>query len=132
MENSEGIGKLGVLSGTSVVLAVLQSLCTAIITINWLRLAIGLTALGAGAIYVPLLDFHRDSIRIPMLVLAVAGSVVNLLVLAWIWRLRSRPAAQWRRKELSRREKKSERLQVAMALLTLLLVGLEIWAHGHM
>ena len=126
MQNPKGIG---VLSGASVVLALLQSLCTAILTLNAVRVAIGLTALGASAIYAPLLQFHQDAIRIPMLVIAVAGSVINLAVLAWIWYLRSRPSAQWRRKELSEKQKSSERLQVAMAVLTLALVGLEMWAH---
>jgi hypothetical protein len=54
---------------------------------------------------------------------------VNLGVLAWIWHLRSKPEAQWRRRELSEKEKRSERLQVVLAIVTLLLVGLETWTH---
>jgi hypothetical protein len=65
-----------------------------------------------------------------MLALATIGAVVNLLVLAWIWWLRSRPSAQWRKRELSKNERRSERVQVALAVLTLVLVGLEGWAHG--
>jgi hypothetical protein len=65
-----------------------------------------------------------------MLVVAVAGSLVNLAVLAWIWRLRARPEAKWRQKEITPKQRRSERLQVALALLTLALVGVEVWAHG--
>ncbi len=110
-------------------MALLQSLCTAILTINGIRVAIGIGALAAGSIAAPLLSFHRDAIRIPMLTLAVAGAVVNLLVLAWIWHLRARPASQWRQREITKKQRFSEQLQVAMAILTLALVGLEVWTH---
>jgi hypothetical protein len=121
---------LELVSGTSVVLVVLQSLCTAVVAVNGVRVVIGLGALAAGSIAAPLLEFHQDAIRIPMLILAVVGSVVNLVVLAWIWHLRSRPEAKWRQQEIEPRQRRSERLQVAMALITLALVGVEIWAHG--
>ncbi|MGP8253281.1 MAG: hypothetical protein ACLQHF_14720 [Terracidiphilus sp.] len=121
---------LEIVSGASVVLAVLQSLCTAVVTVNGIRVLIGLGALAASSISAPLLEFHQDAIRIPMLILAVAGSLVNLAVLAWIWRLRSRPEAKWRQREIEPKQRRSERLQVAMALLTLALVGVEVWAHG--
>ncbi len=120
---------LELVSGASVVLAVLQSLCTAIVTLNGVRVLIGLSALAASSIAAPLLEFHEDTIRIPMLALAVAGSLVNLGVLAWIWRLRSRPEAKWRQKEITTGQRRSERWQVAMALITLALVGVEMWAH---
>lgn len=119
----------GAVSGAAVLMALLQSLCTAILTINGIRTGIGLAALAAGSIAAPVLSFHRDAIRIPMLSLAVIGSVVNLLVLAWVWHLRSRPAAQWRRQEITPKQRRSERLQVALAILTLVLVGLEMWTH---
>lgn len=120
---------MGALSAASVAMALLQSLCTAILTINGVRVAIGVGALAAGSIAAPLLSFHRDAIRIPMLVLAVAGAVINLAVLFWIWHLRARPASQWRQRERSPGERRSERLQFALSILTLVLVGLELWAH---
>lgn len=110
-------------------MALLQSLCTAILTINGIRVGIGLAALAAGSIAAPLLSFHRDAIRIPMLTIAVLGAVVNLLVLAWVWRLRARPESQWRQREIPKKQRRSERLQAVMAVATLLLVGLEIWTH---
>jgi hypothetical protein len=121
---------LRLLSGASLLVALLQSVCTAVLTISGIRVAIGLTALAAaGGIYAPARGFHQDAIRIPMLWLAAAGAIVNLLVLAWIWKLRSAPSAQWRRREISAKEKRSERLQVVLAIVTLVLVGLEVWTH---
>ena len=112
------------------VMALLQSLCTAVLTISGIRVAIGLTALAAASgIYAPAKGFHQDAIRIPMLILATVGAVVNLAVLAWIRHLRNRPSAAWRRRELSVKERRSERLQVALAVITLVLVGLETWTH---
>ncbi len=121
---------LRALSGASLAVALLQSICTAVLTISGIRVAIGLTALAAASgIYAPARGFHQDAIRIPMLALAALGALVNLMVLAWIWHLRARPAAQWRRREIGRKERRSERIQVALAILTLVLVGLEVWTH---
>ncbi len=121
---------MGIVTGASVTMALLQSLCTAVFTVNSIRVGIGLAALAAGSIAGPLVPLHRDSIRIPMLVIAVLGAVVNLLVLAWVRKQRNRPEARWRRLELSKKQRLSERLQVAMAILTLALVGLEVWTHA--
>jgi len=122
--------KLRAIGGLSLAMALLQSLCTAVFVISGVRLAIGLTALAAvSGIYAPARGFHQDAIRIPMLILATVGSVVNLAVLAWIRHLRNRPSAQWRRQELSTKQKRSERIQIALAIVTLILVGLETWTH---
>lgn len=125
----EKINRLGFLSGTSLLFALLQSLCTAVLTISSVRVAIGVAALSAGFLK-PLEPLHRETaIRASMLIIAIAGSVINLLVLAWIWRMRRLPSAQWRKREISKKEKRSERLQVALAMATLILVALEAWIH---
>ncbi len=122
--------QLRTIGWTSALLAILQSLCTAVLTISGIRVAIGLSALAAASgIYAPAKGWHQDAIRIPMLAVATIGALVNLAVLAWIRHLRNRPSAQWRRRELIPREKRSERLQVALAIITLILVGLETWTH---
>ena len=127
MEEPKGIRAL---SAASFLFALLQSLCTAVLTLSGIRVAIGLTALAAASgIYAPARGFHQDAIRIPMLILAATGALVNLAVLVWIWRLRARPSAQWRRREISKKERRSERFQVVLAILTLVLVGLETWTH---
>ena len=124
---AKGVRTLG---GVSLAVALLQSLCTAVFAISGVRVAIGLTALVAvSGIYAPARGWHQDAIRIPMLIFATVGAVVNLAVLAWIRHLRSRGSAQWRRRELTPKQKRSERLQIALAVLTLILVGLETWTH---
>ena len=126
-EISKGVRALG---GVSLAMALLQSLCTAVFAISGIRVAIGLGALAAvSGIYAPARGWHQDAIRIPMLIFATAGAVVNLAVLGWIWRLRAQGSAQWRRKELTPRQRRSERLQVVLAIVTLVLVGLETWTH---
>ncbi|HEV2137110.1 MAG TPA: hypothetical protein VGR47_23025 [Terracidiphilus sp.] len=125
----EKVKKLGFLSGTSLLFALLQSLCTAVLTISTVRVAIGVAALSAGILR-PLEPLHHEAIiRVPMLIIAIAGSVINLLVLAWIWRMRRLPSAQWRRRKMSHKEKRSERLQIALSVATLVLVALEGWIH---
>lgn len=135
-ENRDGAGtamgltQVRTLGWASVLFALLQSICTAVLTISGIRVAIGLSALAAASgIYAPATGWHQDAIRIPMLIVATVGAVVNLAVLAWIRHLRNRPSAQWRRRELSKKEKRSERLQVVLAIVTLILVGLETWTH---
>ena len=125
----EKLNRLGFLSGTSLLFALLQSLCTAVLTISTVRVAIGVAALSAGVLK-PLEPLHREAaIRVPMLIIAIAGSVINLLVLAWMWRMRRLPSGQWRKREISKKEKRSERLQVLLAVATLVLVALEAWIH---
>lgn len=126
MQSTKGMEAV---SGTAMVLALLQSLCTAILTINGIRVGIGVAALAASSIAAPLLSFHRDAIRIPMLSIAVIGAIVNLAVLAWIWHLRARPESQWRKQPITKKQRWSERLQVVMAIATLVLAGLEIYTH---
>jgi heme/copper-type cytochrome/quinol oxidase subunit 2 len=122
--------KLQALNGASLVFALLQSLCTAVLTISGIRVVIGLSALAAASgIYAPARGFHQDAIRIPMLIVATVGALVNLAVLGWIWYLRAQLSAQWRRRELSGTEKHSEQLQAVLAIVTLILVGLETWTH---
>ena len=66
-------------SMTSLVFIVLQSACTAVIAISGVRVAIGLSALAEATfgIHAPAHGFHRDVIRIPMMIAALAGSLIN-------------------------------------------------------
>src|SRR5437764_9538695 len=105
---------------SSIVFAILQSACTAVIAISGLRVAIGLGALAAAAgIHAPAKGFHQDAIRIPMMLFALLGSLLNLFVIWKIRSLRSRPAAQWRQKPPTKQKLNSERLQIALSILTL-------------
>jgi hypothetical protein len=116
---------------TGFLFALLQSLCTAVLAVSGIRVAIGLTALAAASgIYAPAKGFHQDAIRIPMLIIGGLGAAINLAVLSRVRQLRSRASASWRRRVLSKRERRSEILQFSLALITLILIALEFWTHS--
>jgi hypothetical protein len=124
------IANTKLLNWSGIVFAILQSACTAVIAISGLRVAIGLSALAAAAgVHAPARGFHQDAIRIPMMVLALLGSVINLYVVWKVRRLRSRPASQWRQQLVTKKKLNSERLQITLAILTLLLVAAEWITH---
>lgn len=123
----------GVVAWSSFGFALLQSVCTAMIALNGVRLAIGIGALAVtSGIGAAMVHFHRDSLRIPMLSLALLGSVVNVVVLIHARWLRNRPAAQWRRKPLTAHERRMERLQWALSIVTLILISVEESLHLYM
>ncbi|WP_213807864.1 hypothetical protein [Granulicella sp. dw_53] len=115
---------------SSAFFALLQSICTAVIAINTVRLAIGLSSLvmtvGAGAF---LVRFHADWIRIPMMTVALLGSLINLSVLFHVRRLRRRPASRWRQRPLTQHAKRSEREQLVLSIVSLALIFIEEYFH---
>ena len=122
--------KLPLLNVASVAFAILQSACTAVIAISGVRVAIGLSALAAAVgIHAPAHGFHQDAIRIPMMTLAFLGAVINLYVIGKVRHLRSKPAAQWRQQPLTKRKLNSERFQIVVSILTLLLLAAEWITH---
>jgi hypothetical protein len=118
-------------SVTSLVFIVLQSACSAVIAISGVRVAIGLTALAEATIgiHAPAKGFHQDAIRIPMMVLATIGSLINLYVIWRIRSLRTRPSSQWRIQPITPKQRRSEIFQVGLAILTLVLVAAEWITH---
>lgn len=80
-------------------------------------------------VYAPARGFHQDAIRIPMLIIGTLGAVINLAVLFRTRQLRNRASAHWRRRSLSKPERRREMLQLVLAVLTLVLVGVETWTH---
>ncbi len=121
---------LRVFSWSSIAFALLQSACTAVIAISSVRVAIGLSALAAAAgIHAPAHGFHQDAIRIPMMALAFLGAVLNLFVIWKVRNLRSKPAAQWRQQPVTKKKLNSERFQIALSVLTLLLLTAEWITH---
>jgi hypothetical protein len=124
------IEKTKLLNWSGILFAVLQSACTAVIAISGLRVAIGLSALAAAAgIHAPAHGFHQDAIRIPMMLIAFLGAVLNLYVIGKIRHLRNKPAAQWRIQPVSKKKLNSERFQIALSILTLLLLVAEWLTH---
>lgn len=121
-------GKL--LTWSTFLFALLQSICTAVLAISGVRVAIGLTALVAAAgVDTPARGFHSDKIRIPMMLFALAGALVNLYLLWNARRLRNRPAAQWRRVPLTSKKRASERWQLILSVTTLALLAAEWLTH---
>jgi hypothetical protein len=104
---------------TSALFAVLQALCPAVIAYSGLRVLIGLSALAVAAgTDAPARGVHADAIRIPMMLFALLGTVLNLFVIWQVRRLRNRPAAQWRLQPVSAKTLRSERIQIALAVVT--------------
>lgn len=126
--------KTWALNLTSFFFVLVQSACTAVMAISGVRAVIGLGALAAATVGVngPATGFHRNAIRIPMLAIAVVGSLVNLYVIWRVRSLRARPSSQWRVKAATPKQVRSERIQIALAYLTLVLVALESILHHIM
>lgn len=104
---------------TSALFAVLQALCPAVIAYSGLRVLIGFTALAVVAgTDAPARGFHADVVRIPMMLFALIGTILNLFVIWQVRRLRNRPSAQWRFQPVSKKTLRSERIQIALAVLT--------------
>jgi hypothetical protein len=118
---------------TSLFFVLLQSACTAFFAISGFRLLIGVGALAAAATGLNFLaSLHGASLRIPMEILAIAGSVVNLIAVRRIRRLRVRPSSQWRMEPATPRQLRSESWQIGLAVLTLLLVAVEWGFHIYL
>jgi hypothetical protein len=118
-------------STTSFLFVLLQSACTAVIAISGVRVAIGLSALAEATIgiHAPAGGFHRDAIRIPMMIAATIGSCINLYVIWRIRSLRARPSSQWRVQPATPRQRRSEVVQIVLAIITLVLVAAEWITH---
>jgi hypothetical protein len=121
-----------VLAVSSFFFILLQSACAAVTALSGLRLLIGIGSLAAASAGMKfLVALHADAIRIPMVILAVAGSVINLYVIWRIRSLRSRASSSWRVTPVTLEKKRTESIQIALAFLTLLLVAIEFSLHLH-
>jgi len=128
---------LGIVAWSSLLFALLQSVCTFFAALDGMRTVVGISALVLADSTGKLIDsFHVDWLRVPMLSVAVAGSLLNLLVLWQVRRLRNNPAARWRLRPVSTQKLRMEWAQIALAALTLVLVAFEEWQHlrwaGHL
>jgi hypothetical protein len=121
---------LKLLNWSAVLFAFLQSVCSAFTALSGIRLFIGATAFASAVGVVKRADkMHIAAIRIPMMLFALIGSLLNLLVLWQVWRLRRRSASAWRQKPVSPQKRRAEILQLLLSLVTLFLLGAEYWAH---
>ena len=124
------LNKPSLINWSAFLFAVLQSVCSALIALNGVRLLVGIGAFAAASGALKLADrMHIDAIRIPMMLLALAGSLLNLVVLWQVWRLRKRSASSWRQKPVSKQKVTSEWLQFTLSVITPLLLAAELVAH---
>jgi hypothetical protein len=115
---------------SSFFLAIVQSVCTIFAALSGLRLLLGAAAFAAAIGAMQIVErIHVDTIRIPMVMFALAGALFNLVALWQVHRLRARSASAWRQKPVSRNKFASEGLQLALSLVTLVLLGLESFYH---
>ncbi len=122
--------RLKLLNWSGILFAILQSACTAVIAISGVRVAVGLSALAAAAgIHHPATGYHQDAIRIPMMLFALFGSLINLFVIWKTRSLRGKPASQWRQRPVTAKKLISERFQIALSILTLVLLAAEWITH---
>ena len=116
---------------SSLFLALVQSVCTIFVALSGLRLLLGAAAFGTAIGVMKIVDarIHIDAVRIPMVMFALVGAVFNLVALWQVRRLRGRAASAWRHKTVSRSKFASERVQLALSVLTLVLLAVESFYH---
>jgi len=123
-------GKSKWIGWSSFFFALVQSVCSAFVALNGLRLLIGAAAFGSALGLLKIADnLHVDAIRIPMMIAAVLGALFNLVALWQVRRLRARSASAWRQKPLSNKKQTSESLQFTLSVLTLVLLAFEYYFH---
>ena len=90
------------LNWSSLFLAFIQSVCGAFLAFHGIRLLVGIGAVVlASSAWRAAERLHVDAIRIPMMVVAFLGAVINLAALWQVRRLRRRPASAWRQQPLT-------------------------------
>jgi hypothetical protein len=120
----------GVIAWSSFFFALLQSICTLFLAVSGVRLVIGIGSVVLSAGIGAALDkLHANWIRLPMMGLALLGSLLNLAVLIQLRNLRNRPASRWRQLPLSSKEAQMERIQWVLSLTTLMLIAIEECLH---
>ena len=113
----------------SLALATAESLCVAAVGLSGMRVVLGLTSLLAAGAGGPARGLHREAIRIPLLTVGAIGAMISLLLLWNEERLRRNPAAAWRMRPLTPKQRRQCWLQAGLAILTLLLVAAELITH---
>jgi cytochrome bd-type quinol oxidase subunit 2 len=129
-EMTQSSDRSGWIGWSSFFFAVVQSVCSAFVALSGLRILIGAAAFGSALGLLKIADkLHFNAIRIPMMLLALLGSLFNLVAIWQVHRLRQRSASAWRQKPLTSKKLNSERLQLALSVLTLVLLAFEYYFH---
>jgi hypothetical protein len=111
-------------------LAFIQSVCSAFLALHGLRFLIGIGAVVLASSAWHLAErLHVNAIRVPMMVIALVASLLNLAALWQVRRLRARPASAWRQQPVTPGNKRAEALQFILSVATLVLLAAEWVAH---
>lgn len=113
----------------SLALAAAESLCVMAVGLSGVRVALGLSSLLAATAGGPAQGFHRSALRIPFLVVGTLGALLSLVLLWNEEKIRRNPSAAWRLRPLTKQQRRRRGLQIALAILTLLLVAAEVITH---
>lgn len=111
-------------------LAFIQSVCSTFIALHGIRLLVGIGSVVLASSAWHLAErLHADAIRVPMMLIALIGALLNLLALWQVRRLRRRSASAWRQQPLTPSKRRSEAWQLALSFVTLILLFAEGIAH---
>lgn len=121
------------LNWSGLFLAFIQSVCSTFVAFHGIRLLVGIGAVVLASSAFHLAErLHVNAVRVPMMLIALVGALLNLLALWQVRRLRRRSASAWRQQPLTQSKRRSETLQLALSLLTLVLLVVEEAAHLHL
>jgi sterol desaturase/sphingolipid hydroxylase (fatty acid hydroxylase superfamily) len=113
-------------SGFTFLLAVVEAVCVFYVAAaksGFVLLSASIAASGWATV------LHKDVFRIPILTVALAGSLLSVYLLWHAHRLRTAPAAAWRRRPLTRKERWRIGTVLSLSLMTMLVTVAEIWIH---
>ena len=110
-------------------LALVQGICATAVFLSGIGTALGFSSLVAATAAGPATGFHVNRFRIPMLALAGFGAVVKSAAFMERRTHPQNPAARWRMRPLTRKERWEKWIQLGASVLTLLLIAGELLAH---
>jgi hypothetical protein len=129
-DSSAPVSRFQWLSWSGFFLAIIQSVCSAFIALHGIRFLVSIGAVVLASSAWSLAErLHMDAIRFPMMLIALFGALLNLFALWQVRRLRRRSSSAWRQQPLTAGKRRSEVLQVALSLLTVVLLVAEELAH---
>lgn len=107
-------------------LAAIEAVCVFYVGASQAGLIVGSFALGTLSVA---RFIHRDVFRIPILIAALLGAALNLYLLWNAQRLRNAPAAAWRKRPLTGRERMKIGMVLGLSALTFAIAAWEIFLH---
>jgi hypothetical protein len=110
-------------------LAMIEAVCVFYVGASQAGLIVGSFAVGTLGVAQ---FIHRDVFRIPILIAAVLGAGLNLFLVWNGQRLRNAPAAAWRKRPLTSRERLRIGMVVALSVLTFAMTAWEILLHRRL